>query len=66
MGDVLTQRIAFAQQSVVKEKTILGHRESTKPLADGIGVVCAHCVEKQHREQWPQQREQKEEEKESP
>lgn len=45
MGDVLTERIAFAQQSDVKGKTILGHRESTKSLADGTGVVCAHCVE---------------------
>ena len=37
MGDVLTERIAFAQQSDVKQKTVLGHGESTKSLADGSG-----------------------------
>ena len=44
MGDVLTERVAFAQQSDVKRKTILGHGESTKSLADGIGGgLCPLC-----------------------
>lgn len=44
MGDVLTERIAFAQQSDVKGKTILGHRKRTKSLADGIvGGLCPLC-----------------------
>lgn len=45
MGDVLTQRIAFAQQSDVKGKTIWVIEKVQNPWLMELGVVCAHCVE---------------------